>query len=150
MKKTMLLLLLPIIIGCSKDSATSCSYNADALKGKSYKLTSTTIDSSSVRILSYTYNDSFQYTYSFSDGTTGLHKVKYISSGPLPTEYSNKIDYTVFTGSNDLQIVEWNSSTSKNTYIYKVESFDCSKMVLYSTSTNGTILYERRETYTKQ
>jgi hypothetical protein len=73
-----------------------------------------------------------------------------------PTEYTKKIDYTVLAGSNDLQIVEWNSSTSKNTYLYKVESFDCNKMVLYSKgysyggSSGIQLLFERRETYVKQ
>jgi hypothetical protein len=157
MKKTILLAVVPLILavlGCSKtESAANCTYGADALKGKLYKLQSETIDTSGVRLSSKTYNDSSQFSYSFSDGTTGILIVKTIVSGQAPTEYTKKIDYSVLAGSNDLQIVEWNSSTSKNTYLYKVESFDCNKMVLYSKAYGGSLgrtLYERRETYIKQ
>jgi hypothetical protein len=160
MKKTVLLAVLPLILvvlGCSKsDTASSCTYGADALKGKLYKLQSEIVDTGGVRFSTKTFNDSSQFSYSFSDGTTGILIVKAIVSGQSPIEYTKKIDYTVLAGSNDLQIVEWNSSTSKNTYLYKVESFDCNKMVLYSKgysyygSSPIQILFERRETYIKQ
>lgn len=160
MKKTILLAVIPlilIVIGCSKsDSASSCTYGADALKGKLYKLQSETIDTGGIRYSSRNFNDSTQVSYSFSEGTTGIMIVKLILSGQSPIDYTKKIDYTVLAGSNDLQIVEWNSSTSKNTFLYKVESFDCNKMVLYSkvysylgSSVQSTLL-ERRETYIKQ
>lgn len=160
MKKTVLLTFLPLILvvcSCSKsDSTSSCTYGTDALKGKLYKLQSETIDTSGVRLSTKTYNDSSQLSYSFSDGNTGILIVKAIVSGQSPIEYTKKIDYTVLSGSNDLQIVEWNSSTSKNTYLYKVETFDCNKMVLYSKrysyygSSQNQILFESRETYIKQ
>lgn len=154
MKKTILLAVIPLILivtGCNKsDSNSSCTYNAESLKGKQYRLQSETVDSASIRNSTTTYNDSFQYSYSFSDGNKGLLIVKYqLPNQPL-VEYTKEIDYTVLSGSSDIQIVEWNSSTSKNTYLYKVESFDCTKMVLYTKTTLGTTLYEQRLTFIKQ
>jgi hypothetical protein len=157
MKKTVLLAVVPLILfvlGCSKsDTVSSCTYSADALKGKLYRLQSMTIDTNGIRSSSKTYNDSTQFSYSFSEGNTGIQIVKYLVTGQPPIDYTKKIDYTVLAGSNDLQIVVWNSSTSKNTSVYKVESFDCNTMVLYYKYYAGTLgknLYEHRETFVKQ
>lgn len=152
MKKTILLAVLALILAvmsCSK-SDSSCAYNADALKGKLYKRIGLTTDTNSVRQSSVTYNDSNQYSISFSDGSSGIIIVKLQEPNKPLVEYTTKIDYTVLSGSNDLQIVVYNSSTSKNTTIVKVQSFDCSKMVLYSKYILQDKVYEFRETYLKQ